>query len=243
MDTKDTNTKDSKVTKCTVVLNELLEDSQDVNHNTLIKEVIHNLSLYKSNSKRIEALLTLADIVDKKLLKKQILIFDKRSFHIVVSSIISKSVSIQHESFGDKPYCGRYLGDEPSQAAKKAFTQICRKIKVNQPCEIDFSIKETTRDSEKRIYQYVGLVKKIEKFIIVKIVEGKRHKDYATKPEEIKDISEYTDDHGVVRYRRYEGEEVSRVYLRSVMSRESTKHRRYKQLLNLPYVKNESHEL
>lgn len=242
MDTKDANTKDSKVIKCITMLNELLETQQD---QTLIKDVIDKLPLYKSNNKRVELLLTLMECVDKKILKKSILLFDKRSFHIVIDTIVFRNLSLDViDIFGDKPYCGRYLGDEPSQAAKKAFTQICRKAKVLQPCEIEFDIKETTRDSDKKVYQYVGLVKKIEKYIIVKIVDDKRYKEYATKPEEIQDIIEYKDINGILKYKRYDGEEVSRVYLRSVMARDSTKHGRYKKLLNqIGDVKNELSEL
>jgi hypothetical protein len=46
----------------------------------------------------------------------------------------------------------RYSGAEPKDAAKKAGKFICKKLKINKPCNITFELKETTRGSDKRLY-------------------------------------------------------------------------------------------
>lgn len=55
---------------------------------------------------------------------------------------------------------GRYLGKSPLQAAKKAFTQLCRtkELSPGKDCEVIFSIKETTRDgkTQGKIFIYRG---------------------------------------------------------------------------------------
>ncbi len=60
---------------------------------------------------------------------------------------------------------GRYIGKTPGQAAKKAFTQICRRLKLKFECEVLFNIIETTRDSQNSIYSYKGERKKDSKIL------------------------------------------------------------------------------
>ena len=81
----------------------------------------------------------------------------KRSFKVVVGEIKFNGCVGNDEEIKE----GRYLGKSPLQAAKKAFTQICRikKIKPKDMCEIIFAIKETTRDSKTqgKIFRYKGV--------------------------------------------------------------------------------------
>jgi hypothetical protein len=49
---------------------------------------------------------------------------------------------------------GRFAGSTPKQAANKIFTQLVKNI--NNIDQYEFSIKECTRNSKKRIFYYVG---------------------------------------------------------------------------------------
>lgn len=79
----------------------------------------------------------------------------KRSFRIV--SIDGRAVA----------HSGRYTINEnqdPKIAAGRAFRQLCasRGMK-NDRCKIKFSIKETTRGSNHRLYSYAGKLQKMKK--------------------------------------------------------------------------------
>lgn len=68
------------------------------------------------------------------------------------------------------PYYRRYSGAEPKDAAHKAFHFICDKLDMNKSCSITFTLKETTRGSDKRTYgPYKGRYKKLDKPRVVKI--------------------------------------------------------------------------
>lgn len=75
---------------------------------------------------------------------------DTRSFKVIPSSIILLQGCFENEESVNE---GRYLGKTPLQAAKKAFTQIARKLKKDE-CELIFAIKETTRNKDGKIYLY-----------------------------------------------------------------------------------------
>lgn len=66
-------------------------------------------------------------------------------------------------------YVGRYLGGTPGQAAKKAFTQICRKLalKPDKFCGLTFDIIETTkgRSSYSKPISYNGCREREEKIL------------------------------------------------------------------------------
>jgi hypothetical protein len=49
-------------------------------------------------------------------------------------------------------FSSRYSGSEPLDAAKKAFSKICAKLSMNKACTIEFSLVETTRGSDKKVY-------------------------------------------------------------------------------------------
>jgi DNA-binding transcriptional regulator WhiA len=49
---------------------------------------------------------------------------------------------------------GRYHSDTPSDAAKKAFTQISRNMRTKGKLSIEIHIRETTQNSKHKIYTY-----------------------------------------------------------------------------------------
>lgn len=68
---------------------------------------------------------------------------------------------------------GRYCGKKPKQAANKAFSSIIKENKKNGVSvdnEIAFSIKECTRNSKHKEYNYIGVRKTLENPIVVPIV-------------------------------------------------------------------------
>jgi len=67
--------------------------------------------------------------------------------------------------------CGPYTGASPKQAAQKAFTQLRKQNKVRG--EVKFSIKETTKDSSRKIYKYRGKRNKLDEPQIVQFGSGK----------------------------------------------------------------------
>lgn len=62
------------------------------------------------------------------------------------------------------PYPSPYKGAEPKDAAKKAFHFACKKLQMNKNCKLTFTLKETTRGSDKRTYgPYTGFYQKRSK--------------------------------------------------------------------------------
>ena len=113
-----------------------------------------------------------------------------RSFTIVVSKIISDDIDTNKLKTNNSDYYGRYLGYSPNQASKKAFTKICNKCKVAKECTIIFSIKETTRNSNKNIFNYVGKNSFNPKYIITSQVADKRKVVYSKNFDEFEEILE-----------------------------------------------------
>ena len=76
----------------------------------------------------------------------------------VVRKVAKKSNSEKRyfkvvEVNGRKHEMGRYSGNMPQNAAKKAVTRICAAKKMSKDnCSLTFSIQETTQGSEKKIY-------------------------------------------------------------------------------------------
>lgn len=62
---------------------------------------------------------------------------------------------------------GRYRGNGPRQAAKKAFGVIIKKYGYDEP--IIFSIKESTRNSKRKVYTYEGERCKLDKPVTLQI--------------------------------------------------------------------------
>ena len=62
---------------------------------------------------------------------------------------------------------GRYVSDTPIGAAKKAFTQICRKLnKCKGRMTLHYTIRETTEGSAGKLYSYIGRKEFDEKTVI-----------------------------------------------------------------------------
>jgi len=66
---------------------------------------------------------------------------------------------------------GIYTGNTPKQAATKAFTQLRKKH--NKKGKIKFSIKETTVDSTRKIFNYEGERSKLDTPSVVQFGSGK----------------------------------------------------------------------
>ena len=84
----------------------------------------------------------------------------KRYFKILVESISAQGESPNVPIGDDKKELssngGRYTGKNPMQAAKKAFTRICRAAADGGECEYIFSMQETTQTSAKKVFTYRG---------------------------------------------------------------------------------------
>ena len=73
-------------------------------------------------------------------------------------------------------YEGRFTGLTPYQAANKALSKFFRQnkdITTDITSEVEFSINETTRNSKKSIYQYIGTRNKLEIPVVYKITDSK----------------------------------------------------------------------
>ena len=70
---------------------------------------------------------------------------------------------------------GTYTGSTPKQAAAKAFTQLRKQS--NKKGNIKFSIKETTIDSARKIFNYEGERSKLDTPSIVQFGSGKNAKE------------------------------------------------------------------
>ena len=86
----------------------------------------------------------------------------KRYFKILAKSIESKgSPAIKPDALSSGG--GRYTGNNPMQAAKKAFTRISRAGAPGGECSYVFKIQETTQGSAKKIFEYEGIREELAK--------------------------------------------------------------------------------
>jgi hypothetical protein len=89
----------------------------------------------------------------------------KRYFKILVDSILPENNSPKVPVGDGKNELtsngGRYTGKNPMQAAKKAFTRICRVATDGGECTYIFSIQETTQSSAKKVFPYRGIRKEL----------------------------------------------------------------------------------
>ena len=49
---------------------------------------------------------------------------------------------------------GRYISKTPAGAAKKAFTQKCKKTNKKGVCSFEITLRETTQGSKQKVYKY-----------------------------------------------------------------------------------------
>ena len=82
----------------------------------------------------------------------------KRTFKLVPNTV---SPPVSEEQFGGSS-AGRYVGNTPMQAAKKAFTQLARKAAKGGACEYTYTIQESTHNSDKKQRCYHGTRVKLE---------------------------------------------------------------------------------
>ena len=66
---------------------------------------------------------------------------------------------------------GTYTGNTPKQAAAKAFTQLRKQN--NKKGKVNFSIKETTSGSARKIFNYEGQRNKLDTPSVVQFGSGK----------------------------------------------------------------------
>ena len=77
--------------------------------------------------------------------------------------------------FYNEEFQGRYCGRKPKQAANKAFSSIVKDMKKNGnqkggvDVDINFSIRECTRNSKHKEYNYVGVRQELKDPVEVKI--------------------------------------------------------------------------
>lgn len=77
--------------------------------------------------------------------------------------------------FYNDEYQGRYCGRKPKQAANKAFSSIIKDMKKNGNqkggvnVDINFSIRECTRNSRHKEYNYIGVREQLNEPVEVKI--------------------------------------------------------------------------
>ena len=63
---------------------------------------------------------------------------------------------------------GRYMSKSPAAAAKKAASKLFAK---KQPKQIKFDLRETTRGSDKKVYNYIAVREKLPK-AVVRVING-----------------------------------------------------------------------
>jgi hypothetical protein len=51
---------------------------------------------------------------------------------------------------------GRFISATPSAAGRKAMSRVCRESKIKGQCTLMITIRETTRGSDKKTFQYKG---------------------------------------------------------------------------------------
>lgn len=64
----------------------------------------------------------------------------------------------------------------PKDKASTAFSELCHKHKKKEECKFTFSIQETTRGSDKKIFHYEGKRIKLSKPIVLKLKDRKTGK-------------------------------------------------------------------
>jgi hypothetical protein len=97
---------------------------------------------------------------------------DRRSFTVVG---VGKHGSCKTK-FGKKDYGGRYTSKGgPAGAAKKAFSELCRTKRIKGVCTLIVTIRETTKNSNKKMFTYKL---KRNKLAVPKIMREGTDKEY-----------------------------------------------------------------
>ena len=106
-----------------------------------------------------------------------------RSFTVVDAS--------KHGGCKTKSKGGRYISRNPFGAAKKAFNELCRVKKIRGVCTITITVRETTSESNGKLFTYKMHRRKLKEpvirlegtkneFIIEYVVDGKKSKTHGS---------------------------------------------------------------
>jgi hypothetical protein len=198
----------------TKVFSDLVITAEDDSIKELVNDLVNKLVISRGNKTRSEIISSIKPHVSEESFKNCFKSFKQRSFKLIVLSLKAikgiDSASLNELFQGDE-YYGRYLGSSPNQAGKKAFTQIHRKLKKKrkiETVEIEFTLKETTNDSEKKEYSYRGMTYEQPRYMIIKKDNsGKRKIEYIPNDEGI----ECEIRNGKQFYKRNEDEEISKI--------------------------------
>jgi hypothetical protein len=99
---------------------------------------------------------------------------DSRFFKLV--SINGKTVDGGRYELPLKTKTGKPQTRGPKDKASSAFSEICQKNKEKGECSYKFAIQETTRGSDKKVYNYQGKRVKLAKPVVLKLKDKKTGK-------------------------------------------------------------------
>ena len=99
---------------------------------------------------------------------------DSRFFKLV--SVNGKSVDGGRYELPLKTKTGKPQTRGPKDKASSAFSEICQKNKEKGECSYKFAIQETTRGSDKKVYNYQGKRVKLAKPVVLKLKDRKTGK-------------------------------------------------------------------
>lgn len=99
---------------------------------------------------------------------------DSRFFKLV--SVNGKKVDGGRYELPLKTKTGKPQTRGPKDKASSAFSEICQKNKEKGECSYKFSIQETTRGSDKKVYHYQGKRVKLAKPVVLKLKDRKTGK-------------------------------------------------------------------
>lgn len=100
---------------------------------------------------------------------------ETRFFKLI--SVDGKDVDGGRYELPAKTKSGKVQTRGPKDKASTAFSELCQKSKSkSSECKHKFSIQETTRGSDKKIYNYEGKRVKLEKPVILKLKDKKTGK-------------------------------------------------------------------
>ena len=99
---------------------------------------------------------------------------DSRFFKLV--SVNGKTVDGGRYELPLKTKTGKPQTRGPKDKASSAFSEICQKNKEKGECSYKFAIQETTRGSDKKVYNYQGKRVKLAKPVVLKLKDRKTGK-------------------------------------------------------------------
>lgn len=99
---------------------------------------------------------------------------DSRFFKLV--NVNGKTVDGGRYELPLKTKTGKPQTRGPKDKASSAFSEICQKNKEKGECSYKFAIQETTRGSDKKVYNYQGKRVKLAKPVVLKLKDRKTGK-------------------------------------------------------------------